>query len=378
MDIRVGPFLRALDTVTNITAFMLYELLKHPDLLERVTAEADALFAGGMPTVKDLRELDVLHRAAMETMRRHSLTPMIQRTVSNSFEFEGYTIPSGARIFLALSLPHNMSEYFPDPQRFDIRPLYPRTGRAPAARCLCPFWPGGAHLPGQQPRRSAHRAQHRNHLARNQPDTASARLQIENQMVARRPTQKVTQVQNGAPLIAQAKGGVKCPAQNRRHNSRVYHSIDSLRAVTMLLVLVFHAAIIYLPFDTDRVLYQDEMRSPFTGWVVLFTRLFHMPVFFLVSGFFARLFVRYPGAMTFLSHRLKADRASPRLQLSGAVSTMAAGDSLYQIPDGGDAPLDVERDLRSFVQTLGIDLWHLWFLYQLLIFVCRSPRPLFR
>ena len=116
----LGPFLAGLDTVTNITAFMLYELLKHPDLLERVTAEADALFAGGMPTVKDLRELDVLHRAAMETMRRHSLTPMILRTVSNSFEFEGYTIPAGARIFLALSLPHSMSEYFPDPQRFDI------------------------------------------------------------------------------------------------------------------------------------------------------------------------------------------------------------------------------------------------------------------
>ena len=45
---------------------------------------------------------------------------MIQRTVSNSFEFEGYEIPSGARIFLALSLTHNLPEYFPDPQRFDI------------------------------------------------------------------------------------------------------------------------------------------------------------------------------------------------------------------------------------------------------------------
>ena len=116
----LGPFFAGLDTVTSITSFMLYELLKHPDLMERVTAEADALFAGGIPTVKDLRELDVIHRVAMETMRRHSLTPMIQRTVSNSFEFEGYEIPSGARIFLALSLTHNLPEYFPDPQRFDI------------------------------------------------------------------------------------------------------------------------------------------------------------------------------------------------------------------------------------------------------------------
>ena len=158
-----------------------------------------------------------------------------------------------------------------------------------------------------------------------------------------------------------------------------YHSIDSLRAVTMLLVLVFHAAIIYLPFDTDRVLYQDEMRSPFTGWVVLFTRLFHMPVFFLVSGFFAAFLYDTRGAMAFLSHRLK--RIGLPLVYSFLVlyPLMVAGD-LYTKYLTGDAPLDVERDLRSFVQTLGIDLWHLWFLYQLLILcvVAAAIIPLIR
>ena len=94
--------------------------MKHPDLLERVTAEADALFAGGTPTVKELRELDVIHRVAMETLRRHSISPMVQRTVSNSFEFEGYKVPAGKQVFLALSVAHGMEEYFPDPQRFDI------------------------------------------------------------------------------------------------------------------------------------------------------------------------------------------------------------------------------------------------------------------
>ena len=145
-----------------------------------------------------------------------------------------------------------------------------------------------------------------------------------------------------------------------------YHSIDSLRAVTMLLVLVFHAAIVYLPFDTDRVLYQDAMRSPFTGWVVLFTRLFHMPVFFLVSGFFAAFLFDTRGAQAFLRHRLK--RIGLPLVCSFLVlyPLMAAGD-LYTKLLTGDAPLDVGRELQSFVQTVGIDLWHLWFLYQLLI-----------
>ena len=158
-----------------------------------------------------------------------------------------------------------------------------------------------------------------------------------------------------------------------------YHSIDSLRAVTMLLVLVFHAAIIYLPFDTDRVLYQDEMRSPFTGWVVLFTRLFHMPVFFMVSGFFAAFLYDTRGAMAFLYHRLK--RIGLPLVYSFLVlyPLMAAGD-LYTKYLTGDAPLDVERELWSFVQTLGIDLWHLWFLYQLLILcvVAAAIMPLIR
>ena len=145
-----------------------------------------------------------------------------------------------------------------------------------------------------------------------------------------------------------------------------YHSIDSLRAVTMLLVLVFHAAIIYLPFDTDRVLYQDAMRSPFTGWLVLFTRLFHMPVFFLVSGFFAAFLYDTRGAKAFLRHRLK--RIGIPLVGSFLVlyPLMAAG-YLYTKLLTGDAPLDVERELRSFVQIWGLDLWHLWFLYQLLI-----------
>ena len=116
----LGPFFAGLDTVTSITAFMFYELLQHPDLLERVTAEADALFAEGTPTIKGLRQLDVTQRVAMETMRCYSLSPLLQRIVSNSFEFAGYAVPAGESLSLAPAVPHGMEEHFPDPQRFDI------------------------------------------------------------------------------------------------------------------------------------------------------------------------------------------------------------------------------------------------------------------
>ena len=117
----LGPFVAGVDTAASVCAFMFYELLRQPDLRARVTAESDALFAGGTPTVGALRELDVIHRAAMETIRLYPLVPaLLPRTVSNSFEFAGYRIAAGETVLVANTMPHLMPEYFPDPQRFDI------------------------------------------------------------------------------------------------------------------------------------------------------------------------------------------------------------------------------------------------------------------
>ncbi len=117
----IGPLTAGLDTVANTCAFIFYELLKRPDLREQVIAEADALFDQGMPEVSDLRQLDVLHRTAMETLRLYPLAPVMSlRTVANSFEFEGYKVSAGETLLIGFTIPHLMSEYFPNPERFDI------------------------------------------------------------------------------------------------------------------------------------------------------------------------------------------------------------------------------------------------------------------
>ena len=50
-----GPFIAALDTVAGTCAFMLYALLRNPEVLAEVRGEADALFAGGPPAGDGLR-----------------------------------------------------------------------------------------------------------------------------------------------------------------------------------------------------------------------------------------------------------------------------------------------------------------------------------
>lgn len=119
------PIWFPLDTMGHANAFLLYELLNRPDLLERARAEADALFAQGTPTAQGIHQLDVMKRVLMETLRLHAPVSVTPRTVSNSFEFAGCTVPAGRKIIFSIAIPHHLPEYFPDPKRFDIDRFVP-------------------------------------------------------------------------------------------------------------------------------------------------------------------------------------------------------------------------------------------------------------
>lgn len=116
----LGPYIAGLDTVASMCAFMLYALLRHPPVMQRMRREADALFAGGPVTAARLAASDVARRVALETLRLYPLNPAVFRWVANSFEFDGCSIAAGEPLLVATTLPHFLPELFPDPQRFDI------------------------------------------------------------------------------------------------------------------------------------------------------------------------------------------------------------------------------------------------------------------
>ena len=124
----LGPFIAGLDTAASACAFMTYELAKHPEVREIARAEAEALFANGSPTLSDLRELDIIHRVAMEAMRLYPISPVLPRTAANSFQFQGHSVQAGQTVLIAHTVPHMMPEFYPDPLRFDIGRYLP--GRA--------------------------------------------------------------------------------------------------------------------------------------------------------------------------------------------------------------------------------------------------------
>ena len=116
----LSPLWLGLHTAGHAAPFMLYELLRQPDLLQQAKDEADALFAQGPPTAQGLRSLDVIPRILMETLRLHTPTPGLKRTVTNSFEFADCTVPAGESVVVSLALCYSLPEYFANPERFDI------------------------------------------------------------------------------------------------------------------------------------------------------------------------------------------------------------------------------------------------------------------
>lgn len=114
-----GPYVAGLDTVANTVAAATYGILKTPGVLEKVQAEADALYKKDTVTEADIRGLDYIQGCLKEAMRLWPIAVAQMRTTNYDLEFEGHIIPKDELIFIGTSVPHFMEEYFPDPYKFD-------------------------------------------------------------------------------------------------------------------------------------------------------------------------------------------------------------------------------------------------------------------
>jgi cytochrome P450 len=116
-----GPYVAGLDTVANTTAAIVYAVLKHPDVLERIHQEVDALFAKG-PVNEDefMKALPVLNGAIMESMRLYPIAVAQIRIANKDFVFGGCQIREGEMVYLGTAVPHFQEEFYPEPMKFDV------------------------------------------------------------------------------------------------------------------------------------------------------------------------------------------------------------------------------------------------------------------
>lgn len=116
----VGPFFAGMDTVTNTISVIIYALAQHPDVLTRIRAEVDEVFENGLPDLKNLKKMEVTHRAVLEALRRYPVTPIIPRTAVKDFVFANCQIKAESSVYMAQVVPHFLPELFKNPYDFDI------------------------------------------------------------------------------------------------------------------------------------------------------------------------------------------------------------------------------------------------------------------
>src|SRR5450432_2344993 len=98
---------------------------------------------------------------------------------------------------------------------------------------------------------------------------------------------------------AMAEFGEGSPAPER------LHALDAVRGFALLLGIVFHATISFVPAPAKIWIVGDSHRST-TLAVTFFTiHVFRMTTFFLIAGFFAHMSFHRRGTKAFIGDRLK-------------------------------------------------------------------------
>ncbi|MGH8860129.1 MAG: cytochrome P450 [Jatrophihabitantaceae bacterium] len=146
------------DTTTITMTTMAYYLAKHPEWQERCRAESAGL---GTPTLGfgHLDRLETLDRVMRECMRLVTAVPGVSRQAMKDTEILGYRVPSGSAVSVNMHGTHHLSEYWPDPERFDPDRFGP--DGTVARNAWIPFGNGvhkciGLHFGGMQVKAAMH------------------------------------------------------------------------------------------------------------------------------------------------------------------------------------------------------------------------------
>ena len=116
-------------TSSGTTAWVLIELLRHPDWMHKVVDELDRLFGkDGAVTFESLRQIPNLESVLKEVLRLHPPLIILMRKVLEDFTVEGTLIPAGKFVCAAPAITHRIASLFPNPEQFDPDRYSPERG----------------------------------------------------------------------------------------------------------------------------------------------------------------------------------------------------------------------------------------------------------
>ena len=108
------------ETVASAMEWAAHLLATHPDVQDRVAAEAAAVLAGpGTPTLADLARLPLARAVLDETLRLYPPAWVVTRRATEDDELAGHRLPAGTLVIVSPWVRHRDPAVWDDPARFD-------------------------------------------------------------------------------------------------------------------------------------------------------------------------------------------------------------------------------------------------------------------
>jgi glucan biosynthesis protein C len=154
-------------------------------------------------------------------------------------------------------------------------------------------------------------------------------------------------------------------ANHTGHAPERLHALDAVRGFALLLGIVLHATLSFMPAPTRIWIIQDTHPSNTLAMLFFAIHVFRMTTFFLIAGFFAHMSFHRRGARAFIKDRM--ERIALPLLVGWPILFATMVPVVFwaaDFPNGGPVP----GTTRWPPVLPRFPLTHLWFLYVLLEF----------
>lgn len=107
------------ETTASTLGWAFHLLDEHPEVAERLRAEADEVLGDQLPTHEDLRRLRYTSWVVEEVMRLYPPVWLLPRVAQADDEIGGYHIPAGSDVVVVPYTLHRHPGFWPEPEKFD-------------------------------------------------------------------------------------------------------------------------------------------------------------------------------------------------------------------------------------------------------------------
>ncbi len=127
------------DTTATSLAFAFHNILRHPEVLERLREELVRVVGAGPLVPEHVGKLEYLDATVKETLRLNPIISEVGRVLARPMRIGGWDLPAGVVAAPCIYLAHRRPDVWPEPERFDPERFI---GRRPSPYEFFPFGGG--------------------------------------------------------------------------------------------------------------------------------------------------------------------------------------------------------------------------------------------